>query len=124
MERVKANPANSGANQKPTKLTADDFATRIASAWQTAVKSIIETGRLLIEAQEALGHGKWQTMFEGKNKLQFSERTAQRLMTIARHPVIANPAHVSHLPAAWGTLHALTRLPQEELEVLIAKGMI
>ena len=35
----------------------DVFALQIATAWQKAVSSIIETGQLLIKAKEELKHG-------------------------------------------------------------------
>ena len=46
------------------RRTAKEFASEIRTSWQKAVGSIIETGKLLTTAKKALGHGKWQTMFE------------------------------------------------------------
>ena len=79
--------------------------------------SIIETGRLLNEAKDSLPHGEWGRMVKGK--LPFDVRTAERLMEIARHPVIGNATHVSHLPPSWGTLYELSRIPEERCLGLI-----
>jgi hypothetical protein len=110
-----------GRNGKVTR-TADDFAERITSAWQKAVASIIETGRLLIEAKNALDHGEFGKMIE--DKLPFGWRTAQRLMEIAEHPILSKATHVSHLPPSWGTLYELTKLPERELTDMLADGRI
>ena len=59
-----------------------------------------------------------------EEKLPFGARTAQRLAKIAEHPVLSNATHVSHLPASWGTLYAITELPDEAIEGLIADGSI
>jgi hypothetical protein len=101
--------------------SADAYAAKIAATWQKAVASILETSRLLIEAKDELPHGKFGEMIK---KLPFGERTAEMLMTIAKHSVISNPKHVSHLPPSWGTLHRLTALPDEALEDMLASGII
>jgi hypothetical protein len=59
--------------------------------------------------------GDWLTLLMG---LPFGERTAQRLMEIARHPVLSDPTHGSRLPPSWRTLYELTRLPNP---LLLAK---
>ena len=38
-------------------ISEEELANRIVASWQKAVKSIIETGRLLIEAKLRIGHG-------------------------------------------------------------------
>jgi hypothetical protein len=108
----------------------DEFAARITSAWiqitSKAVESIIKTGQMLIDAKNELDYGDWGRMFDENNekKLPFTQRTAQRLMAIAKHPVLSNPTHVSHLPPCWGTLSALTRFDNAALERLIEEGTI
>jgi hypothetical protein len=90
-------------------------ARRITSSWRAAVASIIETGRLLKEAKEALDHGEFGLTAD--EKLPFGRRTAQMLMqsrSIPKHPIIGNAKHASHLPASWTVLHALTELPDRE----------
>jgi hypothetical protein len=51
-----------------------------------------------------------------KADLPFGDRTAQRLMMVAQHPVLLNPTHVSVLPPHWGTLAELARLPPPQVE--------
>jgi hypothetical protein len=102
-------------------LSAEDYAARITASWRQAVTSIIETGKLLIAAKTSLKHGEFGNMVE---ELPFTARTAQRLMAIAEHPVLSNATHVSDLPASWGTLYALSLLPDEELEAMLANGTI
>ena|SRR5215204_3458378 len=104
------------------RAAADDFAARITVAWKKQVQSILETGRLLIEAKDALGYGHWGAMIE--RKLPFGERTAQSLMEIAKHPVLSNPQHAAVSPPHWATLSRLTMLPDAELKSLIADGGI
>jgi hypothetical protein len=92
--------------------TPQQAAAHVSEAWQDAVESIIETGRRLIEAKERVGHGRW---LDAVGLMPFTERTAQYLMRIARHPDLSNTKHVSYLPASWGTLAALAELPPGEI---------
>jgi hypothetical protein len=94
----------------------------IKSEWRTATASLIETGRILIEAKKNLDHGEFGPMI--RTKLPFGERTAEKLMAIARHPIISNPTHESHLPPRQEALYLMTRLPLEELEKMLADGTI
>jgi hypothetical protein len=88
------------------------YATKIAAAWRKTTESIIETGRLLNEAKAEVEHGDWLKLVE---VLPFGEDTAQRLMAIARHPVISNTEHVRYFPPSWGTLYELTKVPDKAL---------
>jgi hypothetical protein len=119
VEDMSEEATHDGANH-----STDYFIEQITAVWNKQVESIVETGRLLIEAKEQLRHGEFSKMI--KEKLPFGERTAQRLMAIANHPVLSKPTHVSVLPPSWGTLYALTDLdvPDEALEELIAAGKI
>jgi hypothetical protein len=99
-----------------------EWTSRIAAAWQKGVEAILETGRLLIEAKAALNHGEFESVIQ--LKLPFDRRTAQRLMAIARHPVVSNAAHAPHLPPSWMTLYELTKLPPETLLPKIEDGSI
>lgn len=61
---------------------------RRQAATGKTVESIIRTGKLLIEAKAKLKHGDFIAML--RSDLPFRERTAQRLMCIARRPNLAN----------------------------------
>src|SRR6185312_13067495 len=102
--------------------TAATWAARITERWRSSVEAIIATGRLLIEAKDALAHGAFGAMCE--TQLPFSASTAQRLMAVARDLRLSNPAHVQHLPASWGTLYELTKLSDDEFSSAIAQQVI
>ena len=96
----------------PSEWTPEQAAAYVVEPWQKAVASIVETGRRLIEARRRVGHGNWLPTVD---HLPFGESTALKLMTIARHPDLSNPEHVTDLPASWGTLATLAQLPAGEI---------
>jgi hypothetical protein len=118
-ERAISNRAKTGNGY--TELTTDQWAATITSTWQQAVASIIATGRLLTEAKAALRHGEWGKMIE---KLPFSWRTTDYLMSIAGHAVLSDSQFIAKLPPSWGTLAALSALPEEEVAAMIGDGRI
>lgn len=99
-----------------------DWAARISAAWAAGAQAIISTGRLLIEAARALEHGEFRKIC--RDKLPFGERTAHRLMAIARDERLTKQTHVSLLPPHWGTLYELTRLNDADFEARVADGTI
>lgn len=99
------------------------WALRINSAWRRSLESVIETGRLLIDAKANLvERGQWQRMVA--TLLDFSPDTAQRLMAIARDDRLTNTAHVRFLPRSYSTLHELTKLSDEEFQRGLAEKII
>jgi len=101
------------------------YADKIGSALGKSVDGFIEAGRWLIEAKEGenkLPHGEFEKMVA--DDLHFTRRTAARFMEIARHPVISNGTHVSHLPPSWGTLYELTKVDPKVLESAIKDGRV
>lgn len=86
------------------------------------MKAILEVGRLLAEAKEALPHGAFGRMID--TDLPFTARTAQMLMAIGADPRITNAKYVSHLPASWGTLYELTKLDDKTFDEKLADGTI
>ncbi|MDW9600189.1 DUF3102 domain-containing protein [Sinorhizobium meliloti] len=101
--------------------TVSRWVVSITDAWQSTVRGIFETGRLLIAAKAELKHGEWLAVVE---QLPFSARTAQRLMAIADDPRLANAAHASLLPPSWYTLYEMTKLPDGTFQMLIEDGTI
>jgi|SRR5882672_9111969 len=78
-----------------------DWAKQINLAWRKTAESIIETGRLLIECKAAMpGH----FMKMVRDQLDFGLDTAERLMSIARHPALADSAVLRTLPRSYVTL--------------------
>lgn len=108
---------------------AEDWASRIVRLWRPGFAWVVATGRELLAARAALGNGEWGRLFVDhpqsvRGAVPFTVRTAERLMAIARHPVTGDSARVSDLPAAWGTLAELAKLPPERVEQGIADGWV
>jgi hypothetical protein len=99
-----------------------DFVKRIREAIGKSVEGFVDVGRTLIEAKEKLQHGQFENMIEAD--LSMSTQTAQKLMAIARHPVISKAAHARDLPAAWSTLYELTKVPEGKLKAKLDDGTI
>jgi hypothetical protein len=94
--------------QSSVRDDAMEHALKIKAAWQKAVASIIETGRLLIEAKKKLPPGVYGSMFGVTRShfteplMPFSKRTAERLIRIASHKVLCDATHVSRLSPLLG----------------------
>jgi hypothetical protein len=99
------------------------WAGRINRDLRSVGQGIIKTGQTLLRAKAKLAHGQWGALFANK-LIPISERTAQRFMAIASHPILSNPTHVSHLPPTWGTLYELTRVDPETLTFAVEDGRI
>lgn len=67
---------------------------------QRTGEDILEIGKRLIEAKAQLGHGDWETWLA--EKVEFTDRTAQRFMKLARE--YENPTPVSLLGASKALL--------------------
>jgi N6-adenosine-specific RNA methylase IME4 len=119
---VKAQLAAPSAVTEIDPQTAAEFAERIAGCWRKSFEGIVETGRWLVRAKDALEHGEWTQLIE--HSLPFKPHTAQRLMAISRDERITNPAHVRVLPNAWGTLYELTKLDDTSFQHRITDGTI
>src|ERR1700687_4337025 len=73
----------------------DDWVEQITTSWQKPrIEGIIETEKRLLAAKKALDRGDFISMIRSDEALPFNERTAQRLMKIAEHPVLSNATHV------------------------------
>lgn len=80
--------------------------------------SIIEIGKRLLEAKQCLPHGKWGDWL--KNEAEFSERTAQNFMRIARE--YQNPQMLADLGNSASKALLLLSLPPEEREDFVAEA--
>jgi hypothetical protein len=99
----------------------DDLVVRFNTAWRQTVESIIESGRILIEAKRKVGHGNWMPFLE---KIKLDNRKANYLMEIAEHTVLSNLKHAANLPRCWYTLARMAQFEPSELEELLDKGTI
>lgn len=77
--------------------------------------AILEIGRRLIEAKEQLNHGEWLPWL--KERVDFSEATAQRFMQIAKG--YSNPATVRDL--GFSKALALLAVPEKDRETFAAE---
>jgi hypothetical protein len=116
--------ASNGSSQRKA-YSREFYAERITTAWNRTLRNIIRAGTWLIAAKDGpnkLRHGEFTAMIE--HDLPFGERVAQRLMAIARHPILANPTHESVLPRSYITLYEMTKLPHDQLEEMLRYRVI
>ena len=85
----------------------------ILDAKRSGGEAILTIGRCLIEAKDMLSHGEWRSWLE--ERVEFSERSAQRFMRLARE--WSNPTTLSDLGASKAL--ALLALPPEERETFL-----
>jgi hypothetical protein len=97
-----------------------NWRTRIESAWQKSVASVIEVGKLIKQAKQELGVS--YNLLE--TELPFSSTVASFLVKIAEHPVLSNPAYYSKLPNSYNTLYHLTSVDEKQLVEQIESGEI
>lgn len=94
-----------------------------------AAASVVAAGRELIAAKAALEHGEWERMFAGheqavKDPVPFRIGTAQRLIAVAKHPILSKAAHGPCLPPSWRTLYELTKVPEPMLRKALSDGRV
>lgn len=101
--------------------------------WRKTVQAIMETGQFLIHVkEEEVDHGEFSQLFtgyKGKAKavtspMPFQLPFAEKLMRIARHPVLSNSTNWSNLPTAVSTLDLLTQFSKEDLERYLSQGKV
>lgn len=89
----------------------------IKDALELATQGAFRIGSLLLQSKSLLEHGEWTEWVD--QKLPFGIRSAQMYMAIAADERL-KAKHVSCLPSSWGTLYELTKLDDDEWEVLEA----
>jgi hypothetical protein len=85
------------------------------------LERIFNSGRYLIGAKSELPHGQFGSLCE---RLDLNERHAERLMKIAKNPVLTKPEHAAKLPISMRTLAELATLPAPILEARIIDGTV
>jgi hypothetical protein len=85
--------------------------------------STIAGAKKLIEAKKALRKSRdsFRALVEA---LGMDLDKAERLMVIARHPVLSDSAHARNLPLSWMTQFTLAKISAEVLAQLIADGTV
>jgi hypothetical protein len=91
--------------------------------WRDSVEGIIATGKALATAQTELEPDEYRILAKDE-QFPFSKRMVQMLVKVAKHPVLSDEACFASLPPTWGTLHALTQLPTNNLKRGLADGTI
>lgn len=104
-------------------VSEDMLVERICTSWSGLIRSTIETGEQLIELKRQVGHGRWCELVNG-DRIPFGERTAQKLVAIAAHPVLSNPTRASVLPAGWSMLAELSQVDADTLSEAMNSGLI
>jgi len=97
-----------------------EWRTRIESAWQKSVASVIDVGKLIKQAKDELGVS--YSLLE--TELPFSSTVAAFLVKIAEHPVLSNPSYFQRLPNSYNTLYHLTSVNETQLIEQIESGEI
>jgi hypothetical protein len=97
-----------------------EWRSRIESAWQKSVQSVIEVGNLVKQAKEQLGVS--YTLLE--TELPFSSTVAAFLIKIAENPVLSNPTYHARLPNGYNTLYYLASVDEKQLVQQIENGEI
>lgn len=99
--------------------TPGEWAEVIRADLGRAVESIVSAGKHLIAAKADVQHGEWLPLLD---RIGINERHAQRLMQVGGNAALANPTHVSDVPASLRALMELSRLPPEAIESGIESG--
>ena len=95
----------------------------INSSWNKCIEGILQVGFLLNEAKETLYKKGYKPQYKKiVNECPFTEHTVNILIKIYKEPNIRNNRGV--LPPSWGTLDALTKLPDDQFTKAVEEGYI
>ena len=103
-----------------TPVTVAQWADAIIGCWRLSVLSIIRTGQMLAQAKEGLSHDEWLELVD--EHLPWCYSSAQRLIIIGADTRLIS--RVQNLPASWGALYEITKLPAAEIDRGIKDGLI
>lgn len=97
----------------------------IVASWRKVASSIMETGRLLLQAEEQLDRAGFSTIRKHlvENGIM-SETVISKLLKIARNSVLSAPENVPLLPGSYATLYVLAGKDPVEVQTALAEGKI
>ena len=97
----------------------------IVASWRKVASSIMETGRLLLQAEEQLDRAGFSTIRKHlvENGIM-SETVISKLLKIARNTVLSAPDNVPLLPGSYATLYVLAGKDPVEVQSALAEGKI
>lgn len=98
------------------------FARQIRLRWSKARESILEVGRLIVEARKTLIPEEYSKF--RKVDLPFDYSVLQKLSTLAESARINDPKNKNLLPHSWNTLYEIMQLPDEAFEAGVKDGVI
>lgn len=103
----------------------EKFQFGIVASWRKVASSIMETGRLLLQAEEQLDRAGFSTIRKHlvENGIM-SETVISKLLKIARNSVLSAPDNVPLLPGSYATLYVLAGKDPVEVQSALAEGKI
>lgn len=116
--------ANISYEQNAVSLV-EQFQFGIVASWRKVASSIMETGRLLLQAEEQLDRAGFSTIRKHlvENGIM-SETVISKLLKIARNSVLSAPENVPLLPGSYATLYVLAGKDPVEVQSALAEGKI
>jgi hypothetical protein len=117
-EIVKAKTTASSSYQ-PNARSLKVFADLIDTSWRKGAAAIIETSRLILDAQSELDRDVFESLLK---HLVCGASAGRKLLRIAKNSIIC--AHGHKLPPSWTTIYELTKLDDEILNTKLADGTI
>lgn len=110
--------------QEPDLLV-DEFKVGIVASWRKVASSIIETARLLLQAEEQLDRAGFTAIRKHlvDNGIM-SETVISKLLKIARNAVLSAPDNVPLLPGSYATLYVLAGKDPAEVQSALSDGRI
>jgi hypothetical protein len=103
----------------------EQFQFGIVASWRKVASSIMETGRLLLQAEEQLDRAGFSTIRKHLvEKGIMSETVISKLLKIARNTVLSAPDNVLLLPGSYATLYVLAGKDPVEVQSALAEGKI
>ncbi len=116
--------ANISYEQNAVSLV-EQFQFGIVASWRKVASSIMETGRLLLQAEEQLDRAGFSTIRKHlvENGIM-SETVISKLLKIARNSVLSAPENVPLLPGSYATLYVLAGKDPVEVQTALTEGKI
>jgi hypothetical protein len=118
-----AKPKANGSGSQAPLLSAEarECGKDLRETYNKTVSGIIDFGRKLTAAKKRFP-GEFTDIVH--RYLPIGLRTAERYMKIAEHKVLSDPTHVSSLPPSYGTLDVLTRIPADQMLMMLQDGSV
>ena len=103
----------------------EQFQFGIVASWRKVASSIMETSRLLLQAEGQLDRAGFSTIRKHlvENGIM-SETVISKLLKIARNTVLSAPDNVPLLPGSYATLYVLAGKDPVEVQSALAEGKI